>query len=123
MLAVTTSQDNQPTPQQVPEQGPEQGIEADDLNTPMIVVVGLISTVLLICSVLGVMAFFDHYLMLQQEVQVTQAIYSDSETAIAEQQNRLNGYKIVDEKAGRYSIPIDRAMEIVVKELNSQADE
>lgn len=97
------------------------GVEADDTNATTIVVIGLVSTVLLLCSVLGVTALYDAAVSSLNKDRVIGAQYSASETAVAEQDNQLYGSpRAVNAAAGVYSIPIDHAMTLVVQEMNSK---
>ncbi|MEM1303336.1 MAG: hypothetical protein AAGG46_00480 [Planctomycetota bacterium] len=97
----------------------EPGVEMDDTDATTIVVIGLVSTILVVCSVLGVTALYDRWTTQLNAERVIGAAYSDSKNALAEQDNQLNGApREIDPTKGVYSIPIDRAMSLVVREMS-----
>jgi len=98
----------------------EVGIEADDLNTPMIVAIGLISTALLLVSVLGVTWLVDYSQASEVEQKVYQVPYGSAKSVLNEQSQKLNEFKAIDASAGVYSIPIDVAKKLVVAELKAE---
>ncbi|MEM6799190.1 MAG: hypothetical protein AAF589_06720 [Planctomycetota bacterium] len=102
---------------------PEEGIEPDDLDAKMIVAIGLISTALLVASVLGVTALVDRFESKQVSTKVYQAgpsiTYGNPDDVYTSQQQGLSGYDKALDSPGRYLIPIDRAKELVVKELSA----
>lgn len=115
MSQQALAQHGQPTP--------EEGIEPDDLNTVMIVTIGLVSTVLLIASVLGVTAMVDFYQSGQVEQKVNAAEYSVAKNSLIDQETKLNEYSQPDPAKEVYTIPIDLAKKLVVKELQQDTSE
>ena len=88
----------------------------DDLNTPMIAVVGAILVIFVFALVIAVQAIFfkiqgdennDRY--------VSQAPMKLS-ALIVEQQELLNSYRWIDRNHGVVGIPIERAMKLVAGE-------
>ncbi|MEM6329760.1 MAG: hypothetical protein AAF790_05880 [Planctomycetota bacterium] len=100
---------------------PEEGIEPDDLNTTMIVAIGLISTALVLASVLGLTALVGGFEAGEVERKVNQAVYGDAESAINEQRQALSAAARPNtNEPGVYSIPISHAKKLVVQELRAQ---
>lgn len=110
---------------------PEVGIEPDDLDTRMIVAIGLVSTALLVASVLGVTALVDQF----QSVQVEEKVYDNrasnlsyflgeaegygsADDVVRIQNNELSGYGKT-QQPGQYTIPIDEAKDLVLKDLRA----
>lgn len=103
---------------------PEEGIEPDDLDATTIVAVGLISTVLLVACVLGVTALFDGFQRSQvnaklYSIEKNSITYGNGEAVMDAQRNDLNGYGQLAGQEGVYRIPIDRAKQLVLQELQA----
>lgn len=108
---------------------PEAGIEPDDLDTKMIVAIGLISTALLIASVLGVTALVDQFESLEVNEKVYQAAGSgdleadgskvlDADKLVDLQQAQLDGTAPL-EADGPTMMPIEEAKKLVLEELKA----
>lgn len=95
----------------------------DGLNTPMIAVVGAIIVIFVFAMVIGIQAMFfkvrddENY-----NKYVSQPPQEFSSLAV-EQQELLNSYHWIDQKQGVVGIPIDLAMQLVVKECSTGACE
>jgi hypothetical protein len=94
----------------------------DDVNTPAIAMVGLISALLFFASIILLQVMF-YRLETQQryEKDVSQP-FAELTTLVQRQQAKLAEYRWVDEKKGVVAIPIDRAMELVVANLSKPAE-
>jgi uncharacterized membrane protein required for colicin V production len=79
-----------------------------------------LGTVALVLLIIAMVAFVRDYFVFNMEKEITQSILDNpSKELIAIQKSeseQLSNYKIIDSEKGVYQIPIDRAMEIVVKE-------
>ncbi len=97
---------------------------ADDINIPVLVVSVLVTTFLVLAFIFGVQAFYYHYEEQQRLEKSVKAEYRDSVSKLNEQELRLNPTQPmwVDKEKGKVAIKIDRAMEIVVDELQ-ESDE
>lgn len=95
--------------------------QADDLNTPVIAVVGFVSAILTFAIVMGLQAGYHQYAAkLRQEKAVSEN--SDRSAAvISAQKATMNSYGWVNKEAGKVSLPIDRAMLLVVNEYSTQS--
>ncbi len=93
----------------------------DDVNTPVIALVGFISALLFFAIiVLLEVVFYWAEARQRYERDVSQPP-QELATLMHNQQARLAEYRWVDEKKGVVAIPIDRAMELVVADLSGAA--
>jgi hypothetical protein len=91
----------------------------DDLNFPLLAVIGVISTLLLVEIVVVTQAYF--YNSQEEEIvakQVSQPSWELSDL-VSSQQTELNSYRWVDRDKQRVSIPIDQGIRRYV-ELEQQ---
>ena len=88
----------------------------DDLNTPMIAIIGFLSAILLFVIIVGMQAWF--YSMQNAEFykKVVTKPQVELNTLISGQQEMLNSYRWIDKDKQIAGIPIDRAMELVARE-------
>jgi len=93
----------------------------DDVNTPVIALVGFISALLFFAIIILLeVAFYWAEAQQRYEKDVSQPPL-ELTTLTHNQQARLAEYRWVDEKKGVVAIPIDRAMELVVADLSAGA--
>lgn len=93
----------------------------DDLNTPAIAVVGVVGAVVVFAIVVALQAWF--YNVKNDELQRKVIAVPDAGVAglTAAQQADLSSYRVLDEQKGIVRIPVERAMQIVVRERNASA--
>jgi hypothetical protein len=89
---------------------------ADNLNIPALVVTGVVSVLIVVAVVVLISAWFHR--AYQAEVDVKQILppSQDLRKVTLDQQSELNRYGWIDEEQGVVAIPIERAMELVVRE-------
>lgn len=88
----------------------------DDLNTPLIAMVGFVSAIFTFVAIVGFQAGY-YYVESTVEMAKTKAIGpSKGETILAEQRGKLASYAWVDRDQKSVAIPISRAMSLVVEE-------
>ena len=91
--------------------------QADDgLNTSMIVVVGAIIVVLVFAIIIGVQALFFKVQDNENNRKYVSQPPVEFSTLKTEQEELLNGYHWISQPQGVVGIPIDRAMQIIIKE-------
>ena len=95
----------------------------DDVNTPVIAVVGFISALLFFATIILLQVIFYHVQAEQRYDKDINQPPVELSNLVHNQQARLAEYRWVDEKKGVVAIPIDRAMELVVADLSSGAKE
>lgn len=92
-----------------------------DTNAGSIVAVGLIGSILLVVTVVALEALFGHVAQAEAQRKVVAVGNAELRGYTAQQQERLRGYRAVDPAGDTVTIPIERAMEIVVRESAAQA--
>lgn len=95
----------------------------NDLNTLKIAAVGLLGALLTMTIVLALQVLYYSAANEQFERKVIQAPATQSDTLLAEQAVKLTRYDWVDRQKNKVMIPIDRAMELVVKEVSARQSE
>lgn len=90
---------------------------SNDLNTPMILVIGLICSVATFVIILGLIGMF-HTVRERQEQRQIAVEYADPDTVLDSQRAALREAAWVDAGTGQVRIPIDVAMTKVVSRLS-----
>ena len=94
----------------------------NDTNTPMLALVGVVSTILLFALIVGLQVLY--YALAEQDFErkVIHIPTAESDGILAEQEIQLTQYGWLDRAQNKVAIPIDRAMERVVADLQRAAD-
>ena len=92
----------------------------DDLNVSRIFTVGVISVVVTAVTALAVQVFYFSISQWHLEAKSAMGSYQRQNEVLNQQAERISVYG-VDEETGKITIPIDKAMELVVAE--SKEDE
>ena len=95
----------------------------NDLNTVKIAVVGFLAALVTLAIILALQVLYYSAANEQLERKVIQAPTTQSDTLLAEQAVKLTRYDWIDREKKKVMIPIDRAMELVVKELSATQSE
>ena len=95
-------------------------VERHDLNIPVISVVGAISVILTVAIVLAVQALYFNYANSETQRKIVQAPTVSADSRLAEQDAKLARYSWVNRAQGTVTIPIERAMQLVVEEMRTQ---
>lgn len=98
-----------------PQEAPA-GAGIGDPDAKATAVVGAVVAILLVVAVLVLQAYFYDAEQEQNFLKVVAVAPEDLARARAEQLDSLHAYRWVDEKAGVVTIPIERAMALVVAE-------
>lgn len=85
-----------------------------DPDAALTAVVGIVGAVLLVVVVLVLQAYFYETESREAERKTVAPAFEELVAQRAEQQEQLNSYRWIDEKAGIVGLPIERAMELVV---------
>ena len=94
----------------------------NDTNTPMLALVGVVSTILLFALIVGLQVLYYALAERDYERKVIQIPTAASDGILAEQEIQLTQYGWLDRAQNKVAIPIDRAMERVVTELQRSAE-
>lgn len=100
-----------------PDPIPATGVEQDDINAQAILIVGAISVVLTLVAILGTSVLYYYVLGQETQAKVNAVAYEDAEGAVLQQRQQINRW---DEAGGKFVIPIDVAMKLVVAELKEE---
>lgn len=96
------------------------GVETDDLNNMTIVVVGLVSTALVLASALGVKALYDTYVAIDSARDTKVVASTPADETLRQQDAALGSARKIPGQTGVYSMPINDAMKQVVEELSAE---
>ena len=94
--------------------------DSDGLNTPVIAVVGFVSAVLTFALIIAVQVLYYHVSTAETDRKVIAVRAEEADDMLAQQDARLARYGWVDRAKGRITVPVERAMELVVRELQEQ---
>ncbi len=90
--------------------------ETGEPNTPLTALVGVVFAIVLFALVVSLQALFYRQEADENERKAVSSPPEELARARTEQLETLHGYRYVDARAGVVAIPIDRAMELVVRE-------
>lgn len=102
---------------------PEPGVEPDGIDTPTLLMWGLVSVVIVIGLIFASAALF---FRMQNDFNTERVIrpnYVDSDEVVLRQQGLLAKFEAPTAEGQPYIIPIDLAEELVLAELRKQNDE
>jgi hypothetical protein len=90
----------------------------DDPDASATIAFGIVGAILVFVIIVALQALF--YRTQNEEFKRKMIAQAPEELSrlVAEQRERLGGYRWVNEKVGIAAIPIDRAMELTIRELN-----
>jgi hypothetical protein len=88
----------------------------DDVKTSKIALVGFLSTIIIVIIVFVLQVIYYHAVAVQFQEKDVETPLVEVQTATSTQQAKLLQYHWIDQAKGVVAIPIDRAMEIVVRE-------
>lgn len=88
----------------------------EDLNLPLIVTIGILFVVLLFVLILLLQAYFYESERREHYTKVVAMPSEELAAALAEQEQLLRGYRWIDQPQGIVGLPIERAMELVVRD-------
>ena len=91
----------------------------EEPSASTIIVVGVTGVALLLFIIFGLQALYYNMEETENEAKVVSQAPEEITRLRAEQQEVLNGYRWIDQKNGVIGIPIESAMEQVVKETNA----
>jgi len=95
----------------------------NDLNSVKIAWVGVLGAVVTFEIILAMQVLYYSAVVQETEQKVVQAPTTDSDTLLAEQAVKLTRYGWIDREKQQVTIPIDRAMELVVNDLSAAPSE
>jgi hypothetical protein len=93
----------------------------NDMHTPLIAFVGVVGTVVLFATIISLQVLYYTLTEADYRRKVVEAPTIESDSIIAEQQIQLTQYGWLDREQNKVAIPIGRAMERVVADLQALA--
>lgn len=91
----------------------------NDLNPVNIACVGFLGALVTLVIILALQVLYYATVARETEQKLIQAPTTESDTLLAEQAVKLTRYGWLDREKQQVTIPIDRAMELVVNELSA----
>lgn len=88
----------------------------DDLNVKDIAVAGVASVIIVFVCIVGAQALFFDYRNREDVKKIIDSRNAEYDSIIVEQKTRLKEYGWIDKEKQIVAIPIEEAMQIVVKE-------
>jgi hypothetical protein len=88
----------------------------EDLNTPLIVFIGVMAAVLTFVLIILLQVWFQQQQTAEIARKTNPGKSAEWAQILSEQQTALNSYAWVDREKGVVSIPIERAMDLVVRQ-------
>lgn len=102
---------------------PEPGVEPDGIDTPTLMVWGFVSVVIVLGTIYGAAAL---YFVAQNNLNASRLIappYIESEKTLTDQRGVLASYAAPTAEGNPYTIPINRAKQLVLAEMQSEKAE
>ncbi len=96
--------------------------EKVELNTPAVVMVGIVGAILFFAAIVFLQAYFARAERDEHRRTVVSQRSEEPATVQAAQEAQLHGYRWVDRTRGIAAIPIDRAMALVARELPARGE-
>jgi hypothetical protein len=88
----------------------------EDLNTPLIVTIGVLFVILTFVLIILLQAYFYRAQAAEYQRKVIEPRAEGLAGALAEQRTQLESYRWIDREQGIVEIPIERAMELTLRE-------
>ena len=95
----------------------------NDLNTPMIALVGLLGMLLTFIAIVALQVLYYAAANRREEQKVVNVPTTASNSLLAEQEVKLTRYGWIARDTKQVAIPIERAMKLVVDELSATPGE
>jgi hypothetical protein len=95
----------------------------NDLNSVKIAWVGFLGALVTFIVILAMQVLYYSTVVQETEQKVVQSPTTQSDTLLAEQAVKLTRYGWIDRQKQQVTIPIDRAMELVVNDLSAASSE
>ena len=93
----------------------------EDLNTPMIALIGFVSAFLIFACIFALQAAYLQFAYNVDQAKVVDVRYQETESMLDAQRAKLNtNYQWADREAQTIIMPIEQAMRVVVEEYQAQ---
>jgi diphthamide biosynthesis methyltransferase len=95
-----------------------EGFDRSEPNVRLIAAFGAVTIVLLVVTVLGLQAYFDHVLAQEVYVKVLAPESPALTNLRAREDGELHSYRYIDRDKGEVQLPIERAMQLLAAEYS-----
>lgn len=89
-------------------------LKRDDIDTPMIVLIGILSAILLFALIVMLMVWYEYAKDHQFQSKVVAEKPAELSSLVSLQQGNINAYRWVNEASQTVAIPIDIAMQKII---------
>jgi hypothetical protein len=97
-------------------------VERENVNVPMVATVGIVSVIFSVALVFALQALYFSYANDETRRKVTEAPTAASDSRVAEQEAKLTRYSWINRDDGTVTIPIERAMRLIVVEERARGN-
>jgi hypothetical protein len=97
-----------------------EGFEQSEPRTGFIALLGSAIMIVLVLVIAGVQAYYDHVREQQIFVKQLEPVAEDLQALRAREASELHQYRYIDRAKGAVRLPIERAMELLVKEAHDK---
>jgi hypothetical protein len=93
-----------------------------DLNTPMIAIVGFLGALVTFIVIVAMQVLYFNVANRQDERKIINVATTESDSLVLEQEAKLTRYGWINREKKQAAVPIERAMDLVVRELSAAQD-
>lgn len=86
------------------------------MDLPLIATAFTVGSIFVLVIILGTVAWFNHKMSVEMQTKSLAVTYQDLADLRTEQIKKITTYRWVDAQKGTVTVPIDRAMELIVAE-------
>ena len=97
--------------------------ENDEQNVPFLVGIGVFSAAFFLAFAIAIVGLFRWWDLDQRENKIVARTGAEVRTLKADQAASLGSYRLLDRETDRVSIPIDRAMDLILEEYAGKKKE
>ena len=97
--------------------------ENDEQDVPFLVGIGVFSAAFFLAFAIAIVGLFRWWDLDQRENKIVARTGAEVRTLKADQAASLGSYRLLDRETDRVSIPIDRAMDMILEEYAAKKEE
>tara|TARA_B100001179_G_C18250166_1_gene257930 strand:- start:146 stop:457 length:312 start_codon:yes stop_codon:yes gene_type:complete len=97
--------------------------ENDEQDVPFLVGIGVFSAAFFLAFAIAIVGLFRWWDLDQRENKIVARTGAEVRTLKADQAASLGSYRLLDRETDRVSIPIDRAMDLILEEYAAKKEE
>jgi len=97
--------------------------ESDEQSVPFLVGIGVFSAAFFLAFAIAIVGLFRWWDLDQRENKIVAKTGNEVRILKADQAASLRSYRLLDRETGRVSIPIDRAMDLILEEYAARKEE